>query len=712
MLKAVLRIFAALIVLSAPSFGAEAKKYTACTITINSDDEATLFKKRLDSKQFNFVELVPAYVSGTEKTDGNWFESACERFKLSQTKCDLLIVSGHFGGSFFGSSGKRLSLETLERMGCNDACPGIMHSPKEVFMFGCNTLADKSADSRTPEQYRSILRTETNELGERIFSDAQVEEIVAFRYSEFGQSNRDRMSRAFSGVPHLYGFDSVGPLGKTARPFLNQYLDAVPNYAKHLEDIELNESVKQTQEAFEKVRALGNTAIAKAFKTTNFAQCSGGRSEDSVGYCKIFDESKPLAYRVSALRELLLKPDGAEYLALAKQFFEKNPPQKYKGEARSEFEKIAADALIRKRFENALGALSSMPEFAYDLVEVGREFSWLSESAANEKKKLILTALINQGSLDAKDFVCSHERWPQISARSLRSNILQNANSLFAMACLDMGVTDFATIEEPLTQALKSNDAEARRFSAWLLGAASTLAPNTQAALVALRSDSDRRTRETAVWALQKNASSNVAAQKAFLDILSDSKENESVRRNAAMGLLRAMKNADASNDGLRSKFEAFANDHDRVVRQIIENARVASNSTPIWKPAAGVAPLITQTGDRFEQVKNQDGAVAWKDMKTNHVWRFVSANSVNHYEAEMQCLSAGGVLPSKTDFALLEQHGLREVLSDARNRWFWSSSAGVFGVDAAYGYSAFSGEIGVGARDTRYGSAVVCIEK
>ncbi len=217
-------------------------KYTACTITINSDDEAKLFKSKLPESDFDFLEIVPG-LGASNKTDGGnnvtgWLGSACAKLKAENKTCDIVIISGHFGGSFFGSSGKRLSVETLEEMGCNNACPGIMNTPKEVFLFGCNTLSGKDADARTPAEYRAVLREEYNEDGQRIFTDSQIEEIVAFRYSAFGMSNYNRMSRAFSEVPYIYGFDSVAPSGKNVRPSLITYLNSVKDYAKHLEKIE------------------------------------------------------------------------------------------------------------------------------------------------------------------------------------------------------------------------------------------------------------------------------------------------------------------------------------------------------------------------------------------------------------------------------------------------------------------------------------------
>ena len=86
--------------------------------------------------------------------EGDWFDKAC----ASGIRCDQLVISGHFGGTFFGMSGNALSLSTLEAKGCSKSCEGILSHPYEVFLFGCNTLSGKEKDSRTPEQHLQILQ--------------------------------------------------------------------------------------------------------------------------------------------------------------------------------------------------------------------------------------------------------------------------------------------------------------------------------------------------------------------------------------------------------------------------------------------------------------------------------------------------------------------------------------------------------------------------
>ena len=171
-------------------------KKTVCSITINSNDEVEAAKKMLPAQDFDFIEL-------TQMGGDDWFKRACEK----KVSCDVLIVSGHFGGTFFGSSQKTLPISELESESCSNQCDSILKQPKEVFLFGCNTLAGKNQDKRTPEQYREVLMQDG-------FTAAQAEQVVAFRYSPIGINFSSRMAHIFRNTSRIYGFNSVSPLGK------------------------------------------------------------------------------------------------------------------------------------------------------------------------------------------------------------------------------------------------------------------------------------------------------------------------------------------------------------------------------------------------------------------------------------------------------------------------------------------------------------------
>lgn len=197
------------------------KKKTVCTLTINSDDEKEVFRKHLGPQNFNFIEL-----TNFEGRRNNWFLNACR----SGVQCDIVLISGHFGGQFFGSSGLFLPLEDLESYACQSECDGILKKPQEVFLFGCNTLVGKKKDHRTQAEYVRVLMDDG-------FSRADAERVAAFRYSPLGHTNESRMRRAFKGARKLYGFDAVAPSGANIRGSLDSYLKKVGDYNNHLRSL-------------------------------------------------------------------------------------------------------------------------------------------------------------------------------------------------------------------------------------------------------------------------------------------------------------------------------------------------------------------------------------------------------------------------------------------------------------------------------------------
>ena len=175
-----------LMVMSPLAFAA---KKVLCTITLNSDDEGKVFRRHLPTSEWEPpIELV-------DQRNPQWFQDACRR----DTRCDVVIISGHFAREAFSagtepehiSRAAFLKVEDMERAACSGACPGIFSHPKEIYMFGCNTLNVNSTN-------------------------------YTFTVNEH-EFNRSRMRRIFAGVPVVYGFASTAPLGPRAAVALNGY---------------------------------------------------------------------------------------------------------------------------------------------------------------------------------------------------------------------------------------------------------------------------------------------------------------------------------------------------------------------------------------------------------------------------------------------------------------------------------------------------------
>lgn len=278
-----------------------------CSMTINSDDEIQVFRnKLLPDGRFKFTELV------TQKDD--WFESACQ----SNIQCDVLIISGHFAGSFIGKSGQRLDLSQLEAKSCSRQCAGIISQPKEVYLFGCNTLATKDPDNRTPEQYLQVLLEDG-------FDRIYAERIVEARYGPSGDEILNRTKRAFPGVPVIYGFCKKAPLGTESGPLLQKYLSTeASSYYDRLTSIEKIKN--QSQPYSESAESLlQNNKLGQMYKDIGrcFRQTPGASLNDEMTrmICEVRNVNNPITLRAQRLDTLLKSDKSLSYIELCNEFF-------------------------------------------------------------------------------------------------------------------------------------------------------------------------------------------------------------------------------------------------------------------------------------------------------------------------------------------------------------------------------------------------------
>jgi len=185
---------------------------TVCTITVNSADEKEAFRRALGPGKYDFVELV-------EHGRHEWLEAACR----TGVRCDMLVISGHYdgGNEFFSDrieAREYLPVDELERVSCSDSCPGLFAQLKEVYLFGCNTLNAEANAFPSGEIGRSLVRAG--------FSRGDAERMARAIAQRHAESSKDRMRLIFRGVPAIYGFSSVAPLGPVAGSILQRHLDA------------------------------------------------------------------------------------------------------------------------------------------------------------------------------------------------------------------------------------------------------------------------------------------------------------------------------------------------------------------------------------------------------------------------------------------------------------------------------------------------------
>jgi hypothetical protein len=373
-----------------------------CTATINSPEEREEFKKSLGKQNFQIVELTDLEEEKDPERRSNtgWLDKACQ----SDIQCDVLVISGHFGGSFFGNTGFELPLNELEKRSCDNSCKGILNKPKEVFLFGCNTLAEKEKDHRTPAQYLQVL------LEDEIPRD-EAERIVEARYGALGDSFKDRMRRVFSNAPRIYGFDSVGPSGKTVKPFLERYFQKIPDYGKHLSNFEGENLIKLIGQSNAAVQNINNTVIAEVFKSTAFAQCSGITDDDPAAklkkeICELYDYNTSDETKLIRIQQMLKSEDRLLYIPTI-QFVFNNINTNSNDKTKSIIAEIAKDKEVQDTLNEIERSLKHSPALQIDVLKMKNVLGIINQQQLQAGIKKTLSPALKRLTREDIDLICS-----------------------------------------------------------------------------------------------------------------------------------------------------------------------------------------------------------------------------------------------------------------------------------------------------------------
>ena len=483
------------------------KKPTVCTITINSSDEKEVFKSYLGG-EFNFVELTDF----KEQGDKDWFLGACKQ----GLECDILVVSGHFGGSFFGETDYRLSLSELQRRSCQRICDGILKRPKEVFLFGCNTTAGKNQDHRTPEEYTRVLINDG-------FSRRQAEQISAFRYSPIGEEMRDRFQQVF---PHsrIYGFHSQAPLGLHIVPRLNEYFESISDYESHLEGFPTEDE---------------NLLWSSAMKG-QWIRSVNGNEEIENPVC-VLEENKPLYKKLDWIDEVLSNEEKSlayipvidEYLKDIEERFGKEWESFPKAEL-SVMESIQFNEEGRKRVDELLlSPIEGVISAQVGVLDFGKRVAWYDEADYLRRLRLLIGDIFNE-NLDREqlDFICSLDVELDLRLEDLPEE-RWNQNTIGAIRCVK---PKDIRIHQALVAVLREDsNSDVRTYAIWALGEIGSSSPEVISALLSALGDSNSYVRFHATWALGEIGSSSPEVISALVSALGDS--NSYVRFQAAWAL-------------------------------------------------------------------------------------------------------------------------------------------------------------------------------
>ena len=364
-------------------------KYQVCSITINSPDEIETFKQFLSPKDFEFVELLPAKVNPAQDHSSDWFNSACKK----DYRCDILVISGHFGGTFFGDSSYSLPTEQLEAKACKNSCKGILSHVKEIFLFGCNTLASKQKDSRSYEEYLKVLLDDgmARETAER---------VVAARYSPLETPFRARMNFIFSGSNTIYGFDELSPLGKHIRRPLENYFRSINrtfgSYANYLHTKQYTRD--RNTELF---RNLPRNRFTLNQDHISLENESPEKRKFFNDKCLLYDSTEHFSRRIQALKDIFeTRQSGSAFFAID-HFLNSNKTQVIEGQGREIFRSIRKNKSLRKEFISYYKDLNFLPYIKLVYLNVRERFQWIDPVRLHIHRKQALLELIKKPDMES-----------------------------------------------------------------------------------------------------------------------------------------------------------------------------------------------------------------------------------------------------------------------------------------------------------------------
>ena len=354
-------------------------RYQVCSITINSADEIETFKEFLPSQDFEFVELLPSKVNPQQNHESHWFDLACKK----NYHCDILVISGHFGGTFFGKSSYSLPTELMEEKACKNSCPGILSQLKEIFLFGCNTLASKIRDHRSNTEYLQVLLDDGMSRG-------IAERVVAARYSPLETPFYKRMNFIFSGSDTIYGFNELSPLGEKIRTPLSYYFQSINkqfgSYTQYLD-----------QEAYKRER--NEELFRQGIPSLNQARIGEENYEAQFfkDKCLLYDQEASFSERINSLKNIFSSGKSGSAFFAIDDFISKNEVLVKEGVGRSVFRSIRKNPSFESEFLSYSNHLNHLPYIRMIYYSLLDHFQWADPfNLSLLKKKTLLEVIKNK----------------------------------------------------------------------------------------------------------------------------------------------------------------------------------------------------------------------------------------------------------------------------------------------------------------------------
>lgn len=510
-------IFTAVFLVQLGVFAKLPDKKTVCSATINSSEEINTFKKNFNPQLWNFVEL--AANSGA-KAGEDWFHNACRQ----KVQCDVLILSGHFGGSFWGDKSKQtLSLDTMENSSCEQDCSGILKRPAEVFLFGCNTLAGKEKDSRTPEEYEQALIDHSG------MSRAQAQQVVAYRYSLYGNTFSDRMTHVFSKTKRIYGFSSISPTGRTIQPFLNNYLVQTKSQYENFNimNVKLNTQL--------------NVPLMSSLKNFPIAQIAGAdvnnASPPMKPYCYLGSGEISRLDKIKYIKTTLESGKALTIIPYITNFISR---MKFQGVSFTQEEENVLNSLqsnhkLKSEFKTFLTLEGDVYlKLKYDILSLMRDLNIIVGEEFEREIKNVLKISFKAGfDWTKKDVLCSINQKVELDSSDVPSNLWESSEFIIALGCL-----------KPSDDAIQSK-------------------------LLEIYIDGEKRMSDIALDSLKKMGALSPATHKKLIDFILSNKAPSKLREALMLATASIEKNPYKNDQMLKLVFEVILKQQDTKFRNL-----------------------------------------------------------------------------------------------------------------------------------------------
>ena len=260
------------------------------------------------------------------------------------------------------------------------------------------------------------------------------------------------MKRVFKGVPHLYGFHSVGPSGKSIVGMLERYHEQVPDYHQHLLKIEMRRALSLMNDFTEWNQ--DNKVLAQSLKLTNFAQTSGlftpcldsphgldERYEILNNICRLRGEEHLSAQEALAhITNLLLLNDFPLYVPAIDDYIKSHPFQNDWKATLGQNPSIKKNILgLQKKAQTGMGKIQ--------VANIALRFGLISqEKWLQIEQQALLSYLSPPVSLSDGDTLCSYDLWDQngdkrkiqLQKNDLDHSIFTDPHGLQALLCLEL----------------------------------------------------------------------------------------------------------------------------------------------------------------------------------------------------------------------------------------------------------------------------------